>query len=257
MRYLLFFELEIGHQYINDNDREWIIVPNEPTLAVLNGPHFFVKPTAKGLAVFKRVADGSSPNSSSADNEIFGFTIFPISDRFCEFTDEQLSEGHIRLFTNKNLKKGNFDLMRSEASNSAKFKGFSAVARVEIIAKDVKPGTGDKVPVYQAIFQTKAVKWKYYFVMKTSTTNLKVEDRNQKISFEKTAEQEDSSDKIATSLKIRYPKTQIAIFESTTAIAGTNTGIKNIQLLLNGNLIIKHLPNPDPAHNGIEIIQLR
>ena len=235
-----------------------VLIPEKQTLKLLRGQHFLEKKTAGGIKVLIPVDQESNALPIINPDDVFAFNVFPTSGIFSEFTDiSTVSNDKILRFSNEGLGTDTLELAVSEATKEGMFNGFPAIAKIEIQLSEVSSGLDGLPPVYQAVFKSKSVRWRYYFVSSTGTTNLTIEQRDEQLIFNELEIQNDTSDKIAASLRLNFPDTQLVVFESSASIAYSNRAIKNIQLLRNGDVVIQHLPNPDVGDDGIQIIKVK
>lgn len=256
MRYKEFLQVEIAHQYFASDLAGLVLVPQERTLKFLRGQHFLVKRTARGIKILVPINEEGQALPIVDDGDVLAFDVFPTSGIVGEFTDDSaLSHGKVLLFTNEGLGEGELELFVSETTAGETFEDFPVIAKIEIKASEVD--LNGPAPIYRAIFKSKSVKWRYYFVSNPGTTGLDVKERNGQLTFNEVILQDERSDQIATSIRLNFPGTQLVVFESDTSIPYSNKAIKNIQLLQNENVVIKHLPNPDAIDHGIQIIQIR
>jgi hypothetical protein len=83
-----------------------------------------------------------------------------------------------------------------------------------------------------------------------------VEARDGSITFTGAQVDENSTDQIGRALRENFPQYQLWLFTSTAPIATTDRPRKHIQLLRDGQLLFKHLPNPDLGSDSISIIRI-
>ena len=106
-------------------------------------------------------------------------------------------------------------------------------------------------------FEAAAIKWRYYLMADTANADLRVDGRLSEVSFRAAhGDGNAADDRIAQSIRGRYPGHTLLIFESDNAVPYRQWGRKNIQLINSRNnaVIVDHLPNPTFTDNGIKII---
>ncbi|WP_130734440.1 hypothetical protein [Flavobacterium sp. J27] len=256
MRYSVCFQIEIVHPYFSDNVSDLIILPDAETALLLSSRRFIIKKTANGIMILKVVNESVLTDAVLKDS-VFVFTIFPTSHTVREFTDTSMVEmGNMLLFSNEELSKGDLELTKLETRQKGYYQNFPALARVEIKGEEIISQLNGSPLMYKVIFQSKAIKWKYYFVSQSEATDLTITSREEQLKFIQLEIKEDFSDKIVQSLRLNFKETQIIVFESNHNIPYSKTPIKNINLKQNGLILINHLPNPAVQDNGIQIIQI-
>lgn len=256
MRYHVFFQIELVHPYFSGNVTDLIILPDAQTALLLSSQRFIIKKTTNGIMVLK-VVDDEVLSLPMLEEAVFVFSVFPTSDAVREFTDTSMVEtGKMLLFSNKELSTGDLELTKSETLQKGKYQNFPAIARVEIKGGEITSQPNGSSLLYKAHFQSKAIKWRYYFVSNSKTTDLAIATRDQQLKFNPLEIKEDSSDQIVQSLLLHFQDTQIVVFESSIDIPYSKTPIKNINLIQNGSVLINHLPNPEVQDYGIQIIKI-
>ena len=256
MRYSVLFQIEIVHPYFLDATADLIILPDAQTAKLLASQRFSIKRTTNGILILKVVNEAvlSLPMIAAS---VFVFTVFPTSNNVKELTDTSMVEsGNMFLFSNEKISKGSLALTKSETLQKGNYQNFPAMARVEIKGKEITSQPNGLPPIYKVPFQSKKIKWKYYFVSNSHRTAIGIEARDSPFDFNELAISEDTSDKIINSLRINFQQDQIVVFESSTAIPYTSKPKKNINLMQNGAVLIKHLPNPTVEDQGIQIIKI-
>lgn len=251
MRYIEYFRIGVVHPYYEDGPVDLVLVPQKETLKRLKGQRLLLKKTKKGIKVLIPVNEEGVVIPIIAANDSFAFDVFPTADDFKEFTRHPEDERHLLFFTNEGLEEGEQALKTSEAAGGGVLNGFPAVAKVAIKAGEIDP---DDAPAYQVVFEPKSAKWRYYFIANPGTDDFVIEDRNNGLSFHEVTIESTTTDRVATSLKLNYPDTRLVVFESGTSITHRIGAIKNIQLIQNGNVLIRHLPNPEVREDGIRIL---
>lgn len=258
MRYKEFFQIAIDHQYFPDGLTNLILLPDENTVKFLERRSFVIRRTAQGLQVLVQVDEDGNMLPTTSPDEVLAFNVFPTCGDFREFTDlPTVGDDKVLLFTNAGLTGDTTELKVGETTAGGVFNGFPTIAKIQIHLTEVSFGTSDFGPVYQTVFKSKSVKWKYYFVSNPESAGFVVEDRGKRMLFSEIDIGGDTADQIATSLKLNFPDAGLIAFESNSPITYSKKAIKNIQLLQNSNVIIKHLPNPDVGDNGIQIIKIK
>ncbi|WP_340200039.1 hypothetical protein [Ascidiimonas sp. W6] len=257
MNYKEFFQIAINHPYFSDNQMELVVIPEASTLKFLRKQQFVVKNTAKGLKILVPVDSEGDRLPVLKLGDALSFDVFPTTGSFGEVTDTSMADsGNILLFTNEQLENDSEKLTVSEITGDQILNGYAAIAKIKIGLHKVNFDLDKQPPLYQVVFKPKLVKWKYYILSNTETTKLEIKDRSEQLTFTELKNQEEASDKIANSLMLNFPKKQVFVFESTIAINYSNKILKNIQLLKNDHIIIKHLSNPDIRNKGIQIIKI-
>ncbi|MEP5340747.1 MAG: hypothetical protein ABJL44_00105 [Algibacter sp.] len=252
MKYKEFFQIAINHQYFSDDRMDLMLIPEANTLQFLRKQHFIVKNTPKGLKVLIPVDIEGDQLPIIEARDTLRFNVASTTDNFDDITD---INKEISFFTNEGLENNSEELVVSKPTEGDILNGFT-IAKVKIKLSEVNFGSAKVPPEYQLIFKSKSVKWKYYIVSNTETTKLEIKDRGEQLTFSELKNQDDKPDKIARSLRLNFPDKRLFVFESSTAINYSNKILKNIQLLKNENIIIKHLSNPSISDNGIQIIKI-
>lgn len=258
MRCILFFQIETEHPYFSGKPADLIVLPDNQTIKLLKNRHFFIKKTAKGIKVLLLMNEESKALPALEINDVLVFNVFPISDSVRELTDTSTVEnGNMMLFSNEGSGMGNVGLVQSETLQKGMFRGFPAMARVEIKGSEVALGANVPPPLYRVLFNSKSIKWKYYLLSNPENTGIVIESRDEQLKFEQVEIKDGISDEILTSLMSNFPDTQLLIYESGTAIPYMSKPIKDIKLMQNGEVLIKHLPNPQLHDRGIQIIKIK
>lgn len=264
MKYGEFFQIEIVHDYFLGQIADLILLPEAQTKRLLEKQRFLIKKTGKGIKVLIPENEENTVISGLEPNDVFVFHVFPTSDSVQEFTDtSEVENGKVMLFTNDGLGTENVELVKSETVQEGKFQGFPAIARVEIKASEVTTEINSISPVYQVVFNSKSIKWKYYFLANTDVTNIAIDTKDEQLQFNELEIKDDTSDQIITSLRLNFPDTKILVFESNTSIPSSSKPIKDIKLVQKDSVIqadstlIKHLPNPKSSDQGIQIIKIK
>ncbi|NHN24065.1 hypothetical protein FIA58_000110 [Flavobacterium jejuense] len=257
MRYRVFFQIEIVHPYFSTAAADLIILPDAQTTLFLSKQRFLIRRTINGIKILRAINENDEKLTAIEVENVFVFNIFPTSENVREFTDTSMVEtGKMLLFSNEGLSKGNVELMKSKTFQEGKYQNFPAIARVEIKGGEIISQSNGSPHLYKALFQSRAIKWKYYFVSNSKTTDLAIATRDQQLKFTQLEIKEDFSDKIVQSLTLNFQDTKIIVFESNIDIPYSKTPIKNINLKQNGLILINHLPNPEVQDNGIQIIKI-
>ena len=260
MRYREFFRIAIEHQYFLPGEPvELAIMPDQTTQSLLKGRRFIIKNMINGIRVLVPVNEDGSVIPILQPDDLFTFNIFPTSNTFHAFTEvPNLAEGEILNFTNAGLSENDTHLTSSVANGSGTWQGFQMVAKADIQVSNLllDGNSVPKTPGYNIVFSAKAVKWTYYFVSDPETTDLAIQDLNGQFVFNSLDVQNNTSDKILTSLVSNFPDANLFMFESDAPIAFRSQAIKRLQLLRNADVIINHLPNPDIKDINFKIIRV-
>lgn len=257
MMYKEFFQIETEHQYFSaDGAADLALVPDRDTLQYLKGRHFILKSTGNGLKVLIPVDKDGIATTTFQPDEVLTFEVFPRSSTFSLFTEtSDLGIGEIFRFTNEGLSAATLELVSSTSSANGSLNGFPLIGKIEIHLTDALV-TGPNLTTYKVVFNAKSETWRYFFVSDKETTDLNVEDRDENLVFNQVNLDGNSSDKIGMSLRQNFPEANIFLFESATSIPCSNKVLKNLQLLRDGHVIIKHLPNPDIGDAAIRIVKI-
>ncbi len=253
MKYIVFFQLEIHHQYFPNKVENLTIAPEIQTEQFMKRHGLQLKKVPNGIIVLQPTSnEGLSLPIIEAD-DVFSFSIFPKSDVIQQITDTSpVSSDKILFFTNEGLSSG--DLLISEASSTEKLDGFPALAKVAIKGSELIAESDESGHNYRAVFNSKSVTWKYYFVSEPGNDNLSIETRKDQLSF---SQLDVGTDEIGHSLQSNFPDAQIIVFESNVSIPYSLTPVKDIKLMQDGEEIIKHLPNPATISRGIQILKIK
>lgn len=260
MRYQEFFRIEIDHQYFMPGEWvELVIVPDQSTHRLLKGQRFIIKEMLNGIRVLVPVNEDDSVVPGLQTDDLFTFKIFPTSNTFHSFTEvPDLAEGEILSFTNSGLSEEDTQLASSAANGSGVLHGYPVVANVTIQVSDVLLD-GSNVPTdpeYKIVFNSKAEKWRYYFVSDPETTDFSIQDINAELIFNSVDIQNITGDKIVSSLRSNFPDANLFLFESEAPVAFRSQAINKLQLIRNEDVIINHLPNPDIKDINFKIIKV-
>ncbi len=202
-------------------------------------------------------ADQNEIVASRTPDHAFVFYVFPTSNNIREYTDTSgFEDGKMILFTNEGLESNTSLLSQSKKEQEGIYKGFPAMASIKIIEREVISSATISTPVYRAVFNTKSIKWKYYFVSSLSTSDITIKTKNEQLSFNKLKTEETTSDQIVNALELNFPNHQIFAFESNNTIPYSDTPIKDIRLIQGDTIFIKHLPNPQTEDEGVQIIRI-
>ena len=257
MKYKAYFQLEIAHQYYTSGKTNLAIIPDGPTLKLMQSQQLATKITPKGLKVLMPVDEEGNMLPQISQDATFAFNVFPTSDSLSEYTDNtSIAEGSAMLFTNEGLPKGTTELAESSTPGGERMKGVPVMAKANVKMDVFGPVTRDTTPVFKAEIKVKSMKWRYYFLTDKDIEKFTIEVRNTPITFSRLAIPEDGTDQVAASLRSSFPDVAIAAFESDAPIAYSENPIKDIKLKHDENEVIKHLPNPIADNNGVQIIKI-
>lgn len=255
MRYTEFFRIEIDHQYFSSKgNADLVIVPDVLTSRRLKGLHCIVKATEKGMKVL--IPTDELGNRKKTPETALGFNVFPGSRDFTSITDvSDLAEGEMFLFSNEGLTEPDSQLTSSGVTGPGIHNGFPQVAKIEIHPTEVLLTSTTSLS-YQVRFKSKSEKWQYYFVADQETVDLQVVDVEERLAFTKMDWNGSPSEKVGKALEANFPDANLFLFESATAIAGSDQALRNLQLIRDGHVMIKHLPNPDIGDGAMKIIKI-
>ncbi len=260
MSYREFFRIEIDHQYFQPGEyAELVIVPDQSTRSLLKGQRFILKEIINGISVLIPVDEAGSAIPGLNADDLFTFKIFPTSNTFRSFTElPDLAEEEILSFTNLTLLENDTQLVSSIANGSGTRYGFPLVADVAIQVSDVLLDANNvpTTPKYKVVFNSKAEKWRYYFVSDPETTDFSIQDANEELIFNSVDIQSITEDKIVSSLQSNFPDANLFLFESETPVAFQSQAINKLQLIRNEDVIINNLPNPDTKDINFKIIKI-
>lgn len=257
MRYKEFFRIEIDHQYFSpDGAADLAVHPDGPTLRFLRGQHLLLKSIKNGVKVLIPIDENGNTKPVFRPGDGLTFEVYPQSSSFSLFTAASgLAKGQVIHFSNQGLTGTNAQLLSSTSVGIGALNGFPMVAKVEIQLSNELLSSSTSVP-YQVGFQARSEKWKYYFVTDKDTTDIAVEDRGENLVFNKLQIDAQSTDQLGISLRSNFPEANLFRFESTTPIPCSDQALKNLQLLRDGHVLIKHLPNPEMAEKAVKIIRI-
>ncbi len=273
MRYKVFFQIEIEHQYFSPGESaELVIIPDSPTRHFLNGSRIIIKEMRNGIQLLVLVDEQDSVLPILKANDSFIFKVFPVSSAFHAFTAmPDLATGEVLNFTNTGLLENETQLASSIANDSGVLNGFPIVANVAIQVGNLLLDSNNTptAPKYKMAFNSKATPWKYYIVSDPDmiTTDLSIQDANQDINeqltFNNTNIEDNTEDKIIAALQSNFPDANVSLFESQAPVPSRSQAIKNLQLLRHDadnpnttDIIINHLPNPDTKDIDFKIINI-
>ncbi|MEM6270431.1 MAG: hypothetical protein AAF998_13390 [Bacteroidota bacterium] len=253
-QYQEFLRLEIAHDYFAPAAAPDLVVrPTPATTRYLAGRGGLLKGTLQGFRLLLPAPD-AIPNPRFGPDDRLTFQVFPESDTFNLITDLPAS-GHHFHFTNQEFKGAAGTLRATSRPGSGSHRGFPLAAQIDLHLADAEAAA--EFPVrYRIAFPAQSEIWKYYFVAEKNTTDLRVEDREAKLTFHAVDATTLATDRVGKSLRTNYPDANLFLFESTHPIAGSVQGRKNLQLLREGHVIIPHLPNPDVRDAAMRIIKL-
>jgi len=264
MKYQEFFSITIEHSYFSGGPADLIVYPEEKTRKLLEKQGFLLKRTGTGIKVLLPMRDNNRVFPVLTADDLFAFHVLPTSGTVREFTDiSEIEEDNMILFTNEGLDIGTIELIKSETVKEEVFQNFPALAKIEIKGNQITTDVNGTPPVYKAIFDSKSIKWKYYLLSKSGATDIAVETRGDQLQFNELEIGNNSLDPIITSLRLNFPDTKIAVFESSVAIPFSSKSIKDIKLIQRDSvtqtdsILMKHLPNPSIYDQGIQIIKIK
>ena len=260
MNYREFFRVEIDHQYFQPGEcAELRIVPDQATHRFLKGRRLIFKEMVNGIRVLVPVDEAGSAIPVFNTDDLFTFKVFPTSTTFRSFTAmPDMEEGELLSFTNATLLENDTELVASVSAGSGTLHGFPLIAAVTIQIGDfvLDANNVPTTPNYKIVFNSRAEKWRYYFVSDPETTDFSIQDVNEELVFNNVAIQTVTDDKILTSLQSNFPDANLFLFESETPVAFRSQAINKLQLIRNEDIIVNHLPNPDPKDINFKIIQI-
>ncbi|MBL3655546.1 hypothetical protein [Fulvivirga sediminis] len=248
------FEIIIDHQYFTSGSVDLTIKPTADTLKLLDKSHFRVRPIRNGLRVYIHANEEGKVHKVVDAIEKFQFDLFPKSSAYQLYTDlGDLKAGEIILFTNPTVKTQEVVLEVSSVVAAGQYQGYPLVGRVALNVVDLSIGGG--MQTFRAVLKSPAIKWRYYLLSDNSNTELVIQDRNNHFTFHQQEIPGAEEDLIAHALQLNYPDLNLSLFESKQAILSSNKPVKNLQLIRDGEVLIRHLPNPSASHSGIKIIK--
>lgn len=256
MNYRQLFSIELQHPGFTPGEaRALTLQPDGATRRILQGPFYLLKPTAKGLTVLQALDENGNPLATP--DTVWNFGIYSRDHVFTTITDNSdLSEGEIRSFSNATLAAPSTDLGSSGVSAPTAHKHSRMVAQVAIHPITALLNSASPLN-YVASFQVKSEKWHYYFVADADTTDLQVINANGGPGFVKKTAGADPADTVGISLQSRFPGANVFLFESETPIAKNQKVIRNLQLHRDGQVLIRHLPNPEIGKEAVQIIKVQ
>lgn len=119
-------------------------------------------------------------------------------------------------------------------------------ADVDIHLSDMPGSMSSEPAVFQISFQAKSAFWQYYVIVDKSVNDVNIVDSDNSIVFTPTnlTEALGPTDSTATMLAEQFPDEQRWRFISTEAVPCQKTSHDSIQLKVDGDVVLDHLPNP-------------
>lgn len=271
MIYRAFFDVRIQHPYFTDTVPGLIYIPTEQTRVLLRNHQLLVRDTGHGLRILVAVDEQNNiiPQFGAQDGLVFN--VFPATNTFLQHTDlSALQGGGVVHYTNEGLPAGDQTLRSSiTLGNGRTWLGFPQIAEISVLLALLETDF-NQLPVYSAVFNTKAVTWRYYLVVDTAGVEaddndhqLFIQDSTNDLTFQQVAITEDTVDPIVTGLQANFVNAEVILFESEAPVASRDKARKNIQLLrqsdgenASAEVIMRHLPNPAPYDQGVKIINI-
>ena len=258
MKYQEFFSITIEHSYFSNTPQDLVLVTENKTKKRLSNLGYILKKTTNGVKVLTLVPQDSNTFTSLGEDDIFTFYVYPTSTRIQEVTDlSEIENGNMLSFSNQEEHIGSSEMISTQVDQNGVLCGFPALASIIITGNRINTNVADPSTKYRVVFNAKSVQWKYYFVSNADDSTITLESRDEQINFNEMVIDENTTDQIITSLRLNFPNTQIRTFESVDQIPYSNTPIKNIKLIKNGDILMSHLPNPKEEQRGIQIIKIK
>lgn len=246
MKYEELFSIKIGHKYFSQKIEHIHIEPAKETIKLLKQKHFLQKNTTEGIKVFMI-------DDAEKKIELLSFYVFITSNDIKEITKINSDVvGEIPLFFNEKNDSGVLNLKQSVPDDGVSYKGFKAVAKIVIDIAEIN----DDIPEYQLVFNTKSIKWKYYFVTNKNESNLEITSLDEQLDFKELPDKDQESKANVASLQLIFPDAQITVFESNNEIGYTQKPRKNISLFKGDDQLITHLPNPKVIDQGAQVLNI-
>ena len=284
MHYQRCFSLSIFHDYYRDNAcSDFIIEPTRACQKLLKGHRLLIKPTINGLWVLTPVDAEQQPVFPLAASVTFTFLLKLKNPEFISFTQldaDYSAIASLYSFSNQTLQTpGTADLSPLLVQRSALHEFNPDASDLETrLAKVIElktaerktvfgvanlhnngsiPTNGSTVSEFRIPFAAKTKIWKYYLIAAKNSQSApySIHDKDAEIAFAPV--EMEPSDRVAISIRHRFPESQPILFQSETRVPCQEVGRQNIQLLKNGHTKpwIPHLPNP-PNHHGAQVINL-
>ena len=254
MKYLEFFSIEMEHAAYEDVPLPVVMDADKDTHAWIKKNGLVVKGKQNGV----KVMAPSDLELEAKTGKQLTFFIFPNTATFGLCTDMgALSRQEMFNFSNSTKKRNGFYPLACTVTELAKdrYRGFKPVATLTLMVDQLKI---KNAPIhYRASFPPIKGKWKYYFVVHSYEQKLSIEDRKGKVSFKRKNLRKNPSDELAPVLTQAYPEDLVFCFESKTDMLTSVKGRKDLQLKMQDQVLIQHLPNPDLNARGIRIMDLR
>lgn len=254
MKYQEFFSIELEHASYDDFPLPLVIDAVKETHAWIKKNGLVVKNKQNGI---KLMAPANLELNPKAGEQLT-FLIFPNTSDFSLCTDmDHVSRREMLEFTNKPKKRETYYPLACSVAEltSDRYRGYKPVAIITLMVNQLKLKNAP-IP-YKASFTAQKYKWKYYFVVQSDTQDLVLEDRQTEVVFTKKDLSKSPSDELAPVLNQAYPEDKVFCFESKTSMLTRVKGRKNLQLKLQDQVLIQHLPNPDLNARGIRVMDLR
>lgn len=262
MNYRPLFSIELTHGYYQNSQEIGLsILPDSSTIEQVKTGQIILKKMPHGLRGLCPVDESGSIRDSLPT--FWGFEVFPTSNTFHSLTDlPALGPDEGLSFTNTGLGAVDQELassikeIPSTEISIKQTRGFARVAKIEIYPTAILMASNQEKH-YQVTFLTKSAKWKYYFIADQDASEWRIVDLNANLSFVEAGPVEAASDLVVQSLQIQYPDANIILFQSEAPIPFSDQVIRNLQLLREGHVIIKHLPNPESQEEAIKIMKIQ
>ena len=276
MRYQSLFELELSHSYYQQQRcPDLAIAPTPACQRALQGCRLTLKSRPNGLAVFVSVGEGDRPLVPLEASSTLTFFLKLKNPNFIGATelDPGYRPGSSVYFFRRGGAIANsgatklastwVDLDRAAGASADELAGraMASIAQlpprerrtvfgiVEIAQADLEIGTRREFAI---AFTAKSQIWKYYAIVPRGTPadTFSIRDKDAAVAFNRAPI--DAGDRVAASIRSRFPDSEILLWQSAGAIAHRETGRSNLQLLKAGqtNPWIAHLPNPSPRHGS-------
>ena len=256
MNYREYFRIEIEHGYYSNNrNSELRIVPTLDSEQMLQRRQLIMKYTGNDIRILIPV-DGSGNVKHTLDQTLT-FEVFPGTEHFREITDtDGLSAEEFLHFSNTGLEAAETALHATPAQEAGPRPGLKMVARIGIEPTPTLIAASESIS-YRVVFQARSEKWRYYFVSDQETTSLSIVDLEERLTFNQVDLSIPNADQIGTALQTRFPEARLFLFESASPIVGKDEALRNLQLIRDDHVIVKHLPNPDIGDAATKIIKIQ
>jgi hypothetical protein len=289
MEYKLFFSLDIVHRYYQGRFcADFDIEPTVTCWRILRGHRLVPKFTGHGLQVWVPVQPNSlEPVISLADTTAFTFVLKLKNPDFVNFTElDSNYRPHRHLYKFKNdpqevsatvreLEPSLIPRDTRSITSSFEISEHPQLARTTFGLVELHYNAAlSQSPSFEITFPPRQQTWAYYLVVNArdgaKTYSIQQKDSGQTVSqvLRFSEPEVDPNDRVATSLKQRFPQSKILRLRSDQPVPCRELGRPDLQLLKhisrgrnsnsnsNSNQVwIANLPNP-PNHHGTQVVNL-